>query len=335
MPGVLLFPILLWLAVRCNPVFAAAGVAIVSLTIAWTTIFDIGHFSNRGLTVDYRIVQAQAVILAAAIGAEVLTALFAERRASEVSLARANAMLERERDNKLLNVQAVTAALAHEIRHPLATIVTNVDVASRWLLRTPPDHDEVMATLASIKRDARRASDVFEGIRTLFGKRSEERQLIDINQIVLDAMESLQAELDGLGVLTRHELTTELPPVNGHRAQMHEVIFNLINNAVEAMAMTTNRTRTLLLRTEVNSRDEITVLVQDSGPGIDPKQLEDVFKAFVSTKVRGSGLGLAICCMIVEGHGGQLTASSDGKSGALFQFTLPIKSADRASMLGA
>jgi hypothetical protein len=73
-----------------------------------------------GLTVDYRIMQAQAVILAAAIGAYVLAALFAERRGSEARLARANAMLERERDNRLLNAQAVTAVIAHEIRQPLA-----------------------------------------------------------------------------------------------------------------------------------------------------------------------------------------------------------------------
>ena len=74
-PGALLFPVLLWLAARCRPVFAAGGVLIVSLTIAWTTIFGIGHFGNSGLPIDYRVAQAQAVILAAAIGAHVLAAL--------------------------------------------------------------------------------------------------------------------------------------------------------------------------------------------------------------------------------------------------------------------
>jgi signal transduction histidine kinase len=71
------------------------------------------------------------------------------------------------------------------------------------------------------------------------------------------------------------------------------------------------------------------VSVEDSGPGIDPKQLEKVFNAFVSTKAHGTGLGLAICRMIVEGHGGRLKASSDGKSGAQFQFVLPIGSTDK------
>jgi signal transduction histidine kinase len=329
-PGALLFPVLLWLAARCRPVFAAGGVLVVSLTIAWTTIFGIGHFGNTGLPVDYRIAQAQAVILATAIGAYVLAALFAERRESEARLARSNAMLERERDNKLLNAQAITAAIAHEIRQPLTAITINADAALRWLGRTPPDHDEVQAALIRIKNGGHRASDVFDGIRSLFGKSDRERQPIDVNRIVLEVTNSLQKELNDHGVETLYGLTAELPLVNGHGAQLEQVVFNLINNAVEAMASTTNRSRMLRVRTEVWGRDEITVSVQDSGPGIDPRQLDNVFNAFVSTKAQGTGLGLAICRMIVESHGGRLTASSDGKSGALFQFVLPIGSTDKA-----
>jgi signal transduction histidine kinase len=173
---------------------------------------------------------------------------------------------------------------------------------------------------------------VFGGIRALFGKRGQERQPIDVNQIVLGALESLQAELNDHGVVTNRELTTELPPVNGHGAQLQEVVFNLINNSVEAMSTTTNRSRVLCVRTELRGCDEIAVSVDDSGPGIDPRQLGSVFNAFVSTKAQGTGLGLAICRMIVEAHGGQLTASSDGKNGALFQFTLPIGSAARGGI---
>ena len=129
-------------------------------------------------------------------------------------------MLERERDNRLLNAQAITAALAHEIRQPLAAITTNADAAMRWLGRTPPDHDEVQAALTRIKSGGHRASEVFDGIRSLFGKSGRERQPTDVNQIVLDITNSLQAELNYHGVETRYELTTELPLVNGHGAQL-------------------------------------------------------------------------------------------------------------------
>jgi signal transduction histidine kinase len=69
----------------------------------------------------------------------------------------------------------------------------------------------------------------------------------------------------------------------------------------------------------------IAVKVQDTGPGIHSSQLEDIFDPFFTTKPHGTGLGLAICRMIIERHGGQLTASSDGESGAMFEFTLPMK----------
>ena len=78
------------------------------------------------------------------------------------------------------------------------------------------------------------------------------------------------------------------------------------------------------MRTE-SRKDAIAVSIQDSGSGIDPNRLTGIFSAFVTTKAHGTGLGLAICRMIVERHGGQLTASSDGQSGALFQFVLPVE----------
>jgi signal transduction histidine kinase len=83
----------------------------------------------------------------------------------------------------------------------------------------------------------------------------------------------------------------------------------LVNNALEAMDATIDRTRMLRVRTELRDRAAIVVSVQDSGPGIDPKQLDDIFGAFVTTKAHGMGLGLAICRMIIEHHGGQLSAS--------------------------
>jgi signal transduction histidine kinase len=322
-------PIVLWLAARSRPAFAAAGAFLVSISIVWTTIYGIGHFGDSSFSVADRVLGAQTAILFVAISAYILAALFAQRREVEARLAQSNAILERERGTKLLNAQATTAAIAHEIRQPLGAIAMSADAGLRWLGRTPPDHDEVREALISIKRDAHHASEVFDAIRALFVTNARERQPIDVNRIVLDVTNSLREQLHNHGVIARYELTTELPLVNGHGAQLREVVLNLINNAVEAMSRTTNANRTLRVRTEVRGRDEIAVSVQDAGPGIDSRQLDEVFNAFVSTKAHGTGLGLAICRMIVERHGGQITASSDGKSGALFQFVLPIGSTDK------
>jgi signal transduction histidine kinase len=133
------------------------------------------------------------------------------------------------------------------------------------------------------------------------------------------------------GVETHLALASELPLVDGHRRQLEEVILNLVHNAVEAMDATTDRDRVLRVRTGTKDHDAITVAVQDSGPGIDPKRIEGIFGAFFTTKSHGIGLGLAICRTIIARHGGQLTVSSDGKSGSLFQFALPIKSIDKTA----
>ena len=115
------------------------------------------------------------------------------------------------------------------------------------------------------------------------------------------------------------------PRINANRNQISQVIHNLVHNAIDAMQLS-NQGRVLRLKTERRGDDAIVVEIQDTGSGIDPKQLENIFEAFVTTKKGGTGLGLAISRTIIERHGGQLSASSDGKNGSLFQFVLPIRS---------
>jgi integral membrane sensor domain MASE1 len=117
-------PILLWLAARCRPVYAAAAAFIVSSTIVWTAILGVGHFGDTSFPMADRILEGQVCILFVSLSANVLAALFAERRENEAHLGHSNMLLERERDNKLMNLEAVTASIAHEVRQPLAAIVT-------------------------------------------------------------------------------------------------------------------------------------------------------------------------------------------------------------------
>jgi signal transduction histidine kinase len=319
-----LIPLLFWLAARTQPVFSAAGVFLVSMMTISMTIFGIGHFGNAAQPIADRSAQAVSVMLFVTVCGLVLAALFAERRENEAQLIRANMLLERERDNKLVNVQAVLASISHEVKQPIVAVTINASAALRWLARTPPDLDEVRAALKRINSEGHRTTEVFDGVRALFGKIDAERQTIDVNEIILSVIDSLERVLKESGVTICSELA-ELPLIKGHRGQLREVIFNLVNNALEAMDTITNRNRVLQVTTRLHGQDAIAISVQDSGPGIDPKQLDGIFSAFFTTKAHGTGLGLAICRMIVERHGGQLTASSDGKNGALFQFILPIE----------
>jgi signal transduction histidine kinase len=231
-----------------------------------------------------------------------------------------------------MNMQAITAAIAHEVRQPLAAIVTNGGAALRFLARTPPDQDEVRAALQRMVTDGRRTSEVFDGLRALFRKVDQGMQPIDVNKVIFGVLQSLRIEMKNHAVELRSELSPNLPLVDGNGSQLEEVISNLARNAIEAMDTTTDRSRVLRVISEPRAGNAIAVAVQDSGPGIDPKRIDGIFNAFITTKSQGTGLGLAICRMIIQHHGGQLTASSDGKSGASFQFVLPIRPVDRASM---
>jgi PAS domain S-box-containing protein len=251
-------------------------------------------------------------------------------RRTELALREAIVTLERERENKLMNVEAITASIAHEVRQPLAAIAANGSAALRFIGKAPLDLDEVRAILHRMVNDCGRASEVFDSIRALFRKVDQKRQPIDVNEITLEVLQSLHGELRDHGVTPHTHLASELPLVEGARSQLQQVVSNLVHNAIEAMDSTTDRSRVLRVRTELQGRDAIIVAVEDSGPGIDPKRLDSIFDAFVTTKADGLGLGLAICRRIVEVHGGRLSAFSDGKNGARFQFLLPIELSDTA-----
>ena len=274
--------------------------------------YSLGFYASRGFTLFTSVL--------------VLALLLNEMTNLYLSLARSNVMLERERDQKLLNAQAITVSIAHEIRQPLGAIVANGETALIYLAKAPPDLESARTFLERMIADGYRAGEVFDAIRALFRKGNEERQTVDLNAIILAVLQALRRELRANRVEVRNALASGLPPVKAHKGQLQEVLINLVSNAMEAMAATTDRGRVLRLSTRRNDQDTIRVAVQDSGPGIDPGKIDGIFNAFVTTKTLGTGLGLAISRMIIEQHGGALTASSDGKSGALFEFDLPIES---------
>jgi C4-dicarboxylate-specific signal transduction histidine kinase len=247
-----------------------------------------------------------------------------------LALREAIVTLQGERDNKLMNIEVVTASIAHEVGQPLAAIATNGSAALRFLDATTLDIDEFRAILTEMIDDCHRVSEVFDTIRALFRRADQRRQPIVVNEIALEVLQSMRQEFLEHHIAIETELTSELPLVEGHRSQLRQVIFNLVHNAVESMNDPADRNRVLRVVTEPHGRDAIIVAVEDSGPGISQSRLDSIFEPFITTKANGMGLGLAICRMIVERHGGKLSALSDGKSGARFQFVLPVELADIA-----
>ena len=254
----------------------------------------------------------------------VLALLIHEATGLYARLERSYVLLERERDNKLLSSKAVTASIAHEVRQPLTAIIATSGAALEYLKRAPPDNEKARHALNRIMAEGHRTSDVIGGIRSLFERADQRIESIDFSRIVKSVLDSLHGELLDRGVTISSEFS-ELPAIEGRRNQLEQVVFNLIRNAMEAMDAVTDRRRLLLVKTECRGGAAVALVLADSGVGINPTQLESIFHAFVTTKTHGMGLGLAICRQIVEQHGGQLVASSDGSSGAEFQVVLPIR----------
>ena len=283
--------------------------AVVSLFIV--SRFSVGYYSSRMFSV--------------VVSTIVLIALLSEAIKLYARLARLNIALELERKNRLMNVQAATSLIAHEIRQPLAVIILNADTARMCLEQVPSEVGEVKNLLDDIESASLRATEILTNVRRLFQDADQTQQSIDVNNMILEALRILNRELNDHGVKTDVELASELPLVMGHRVQLQEVLSNLVNNAIDAMAPIKVERRTLKVRTKSEGSNALSIELEDSGPGIEPERLGSIFEPFVTTKLNGTGLGLAICRTIIERHGGRLAASSDGKNGALFQIVLPVE----------
>ena len=224
--------------------------------------------------------------------------------------------------NRLETMGQLTASIAHEVNHPIATAVTNARVALRFLHRDPPDLNEVGEALDCIVRDGGRAAAVVQRIRDLSKKASSRDGHVEINAAAREVIEFTRSEATKSGVSVRSELAEGLPLVRGDRVELQQVMLNLILNAVEAMSGMDGGEQELLITTGKNESGDILVSVRDSGPGLPPEVQKNLFKAFQTTKPNGLGLGLSICRSIVERHGGCLWASANTPRGAVFQFTV-------------
>ncbi len=316
-------------AERNPPTVAAVDLGGVRTTLAvpmWKEnelvgSFTIGRQEVRPFT-DEQIEVAQNFAAQAVIAVE-NGRLLNELRQRTEELGHSVAELQRERDNKLMNLEAMAASIGHEVRQPLAGIASSGGAALRFLAHVPPNLDEARLALNRIVKDSHRASQVFDNIRALFGKADQGHEPIDVNELALGVLQSLREDLKDHRITTHVELTAELPFVMGHRGQLQEVFVNLVYNAIDAMSALDDSLRLLQVRAERHGRNAIVVAVQDSGAGINPQKLHSMFDAFVTTKPQGLGLGLAICRLIIERHKGQLSALSAEPCGSIFQVVLP------------
>jgi signal transduction histidine kinase len=227
----------------------------------------------------------------------------------------------REREARLMTGDAVAASIAHEVRQPLTAMITSADAGFRFLDRATPNLDRAREAFKRIARDGHRAGEVVESIRAHFKTDDRTRTSLDVNELIEEALSLERGDLQKHRILVQAETAGQLPEVRGNRAQLQQVLINLITNAIDSMAARDDP-RILSVKSEAYEHDGVVISVADSGSGINPQHLDRIFNPLFSTKSDGMGMGLSICRAIIEAHQGRLWVSPNIPRGAIFQFTL-------------
>jgi signal transduction histidine kinase len=157
----------------------------------------------------------------------------------------------------------------------------------------------------------------------MFAKGDQAGTLLDANDLIRETIAIASGELDDARVTIELELAEQLPLISAHKGQIQQVVLNIVTNAVDSMRGVGSRARMLRVRSRPFDTNGVAVSVQDSGIGIDPKDIDRIFDAFFTTKNNGMGMGLAICRSIVEAHGGNLSVSPGVPHGSVFHIVLP------------
>jgi PAS domain S-box-containing protein len=244
-----------------------------------------------------------------------------QRRTSEEALSRSRSELAHMA--RIMGMGALTASIAHEVNQPLSGIITNASTCLRLLSADPPNVDGALETVHRALRDANRASEVINGLRSLFARKPPVMEALDLNEATREVIALSSSDLKRGRIVLQTELAADLPAVMGDRVQLQQVLINLLRNAVDAMSCIEDRPRELVIGTELTDDGRVRAFVRDSGVGLNPSEMDRLFQTFHSSKSDGMGIGLSVSRSIIENHGGRLWATPNDGPGATFSFLIP------------
>ncbi len=223
----------------------------------------------------------------------------------------------------------IAASLAHELNQPLMGILSTAQAGLRFLAAGNLDSQRIEEILANIARDAQRAGAVINGVRTLLGRAESQRQPTGLAEVTREVLDLLSGEFASRRIECRLRSDVDAV-VRANKAQIQQVLLNLITNALDAVGDEPPERRRVELTLGRADPGQAKVTVRDFGPGIAPEQRATLFRPFATTKVHGLGIGLAISFTIVEAHGGRLWYEEPPDRGAILCFTLPLDASDEA-----
>jgi signal transduction histidine kinase len=224
---------------------------------------------------------------------------------------------------RLSTMGEMSTGLAHELNQPLSAIINFASGCVRRLQSGSGGEAELVDAMAQITVQAERAGEIIKRLRSLVGKRPQEREAVNLNHLVLEVASFIEFEANSQRVEVCVELSDEVLPVMVDLVQIEQVLLNLVRNAIDAMKQVDISQRKLLLKTERINNEMVQVLVNDTGPGMPAETLEHLFDAFFSTKESGMGMGLRISQKIMQDHHGMIEVMSEVDKGSSFHVILP------------
>jgi two-component system, LuxR family, sensor kinase FixL len=231
---------------------------------------------------------------------------------------------EMSRLSRMTLLGEMTASIAHELNQPLSGIMSNASAGQRFIDRGDADLTMLREILVDIAADGRRAHDVIRNVRNTMKKGATLREPVDLNFVVMKVAHMVHRDMAANSCQLETSLAKDLPMVEADPVQIHQVLINLVTNALDAMRDTPSRRRKVQVATERNGDQSIRVNVRDYGTGIPDGVGERLFEQFFTTKEEGLGMGLTIARSIVEAHAGAIGAENVDGGGARFYFTLPV-----------
>jgi C4-dicarboxylate-specific signal transduction histidine kinase len=213
-------------------------------------------------------------------------------------------MAELTHMNRIATAGELSASIAHEVNQPLTGMVTRANAALRWLAGESPDLAKVRDALTHIVSAGHRAGDIITSVKSMFRKDTAENSKVDINDLIGAVLGLVYVDLRKLQVELQTRLEDRLPPVVANHVQVQQLVLNLMLNAMDSMRSVQPRMLTVTSRME--GPDRVEVSIEDTGTGISPANLDQIFKPLFTTKDRGMGMGLAICRSIIENHNGRI-----------------------------
>ncbi|HEX9867005.1 MAG TPA: response regulator [Candidatus Tectomicrobia bacterium] len=243
-----------------------------------------------------------------------------ERKQSEEQFQRQRDALYQS--EKLATMGQLLAGVAHELNNPLAVVMGQAALLSQSLR-----NKRQMERAEKIVQAAERCARIVNNFLALARQRSPERRVVQVNQVVREAVELLAYPLRVDSVEVEWDLATEVPVLWADAHQLHQVVVNLVANAHQAMREVPGPRRLTVATGASAGGRRVWVEVRDTGPGIAAEVEGRIFEPFFTTKPPGvgTGLGLSLCQGIVEGHGGWFGVLRGVEGGAVFRVELPVE----------